>query len=170
VTGDAAPEVNPRGASLESYRINLTARVWPFLVTATVFISLGALGVCMAFVTHGPLQPYANEITIVGGAFMLAGLLLTLLVVKPVLAHDEYLVAFEGGLLWKLEAAERFVVWDDIATVRWDAEREGKGAVVITLNEGEPVVVVRTFGRGSGQEIATQIDTLRRKAIFWRRS
>ena len=169
MTGEAEV-AKARGACLESYRINMTARVWPFLVPATIFISLGALGVCMAFVTHGPLEPYAGEITLAGSAFMLAGLLLTLVVVKPVMSHDEYVAALEGGVLWKLEGEERFAFWDQIAEVTWESEREGgrdgRAAMVIRMCEGEPVVIVRAFGRAPGSEVAARISDLRRKAVF----
>ena len=152
-----------RGACLESYRINMTSRVWPYLVPATIFISLGALGVCMAFVTHGPLQPYANVITLVGAAFMLAGLLLTLVVVRPVLSHDEYVAALERGLLWKLDGEERFLAWDDIADVKWETER---AAMVVRLREGDPVIIVRVFGRAPGDQVVARLDDVRRKATF----
>ena len=152
-----------RGACLDSYRINLTARIWPFLVPAALFISLGALGVCMAFVTHGPLEPHASAITLAGGACMLAGLLLTLFVAKPVLSHDEYVAALEGGVLCKLDGEESFLAWPSIADVRWDAAR---AAVVIRLREGEPVVIARAFGRAPGDQVAARLDDVRRKAGF----
>ena len=77
----------------------MTSRVWPFLVPATLLMSLGALGVCMAFVTHGPFAPYASPITLGGASCMLAGLVLGVLVARPVLTHDEYVAALETGLL-----------------------------------------------------------------------
>ena len=63
---------------------------------------------------------------------MLAGLLLTLMVVKPVLSHDEYVAALEGGLLWKLESEEKFLAWDDIADVKWVTER---AALVVRVRD-----------------------------------
>jgi hypothetical protein len=141
----------------------MTARVWPLLVPATIFISLGALGVCMAFVSHGPLHPYAGVITLVGAAFMLAGLVLTIFIAKPVLAHDEYVAALESGLLVKLDGEERFFEWSGIAGVVWDAAAAG---VVVTMREGAPLVMKKPFGRAKGVEVAQKLDDVRRKAAF----
>jgi hypothetical protein len=158
-----SPATEPRGACVASYRIDMTARIWPLLVPATIFISLGALGVCMAFVSHGPLHPYAGAITLVGAAFMLAGLVLTIFVARPVLAHDEYLAALELGLLVKLDGEEKFFEWARIARVGWDAAVAG---VVVTLREGAPLVVSKPFGRAQGAEVAQKLDEVRRKAEF----
>jgi len=141
----------------------MTARVWPFLVPATLLISLGALGVCMAFVTHGPFSPYANAITLGGASCMLAGLILSIFVARPVLTHDEYVAALETGLLLKLDGAETFLAWTAIASVRWDVERAG---VLIRMREGEPLLVVRPFGAATGDVVAAKLDAVRRKADF----
>ncbi len=141
-----------RGACLASYRIDMTSRVWPFLALATVLISIGALGVCMAFVTHGPFQPYAGPITLGGAMCMLAGLVLAVLVMRPVLTHDEYVAALERGLLMKVGKEETFHPWGAIEDVRWDA---GGGAVVIPrCARGEPLPrrqTVRDGGRKGGR-------------------
>ena len=141
----------------------MTARVWPFLVPATLLISLGALGVCMAFVTHGPFQPYATTITLAGSSCMLAGLILAIFVARPILTHDEYVAALETGLLLKMDGAEQFLLWSAIAGVRWDAERAG---VVVRMREGEPLLVAKPFGRANGSEVAAKLDDVRRKADF----
>jgi hypothetical protein len=152
-----------RGACVASFRINMTARVWPFIVPAAVLISVGALGVCMAFVTHGPLQPYASEITLGGAVCMLAGLLLTIFAARPVLTHDEYVAALETGLLCKLDGEETFLLWNAIAAVRWDA---AASAVRIEMREGEPLVVAKPFGTATGDAVAAKLDDVRRKADF----
>jgi hypothetical protein len=141
----------------------MTARVWPFLVPATVLISLGALGVCMAFVTHGPFAPYAGTITVLGAAAILAGLVLSIFVARPVLTHDEYVAALETGLLLKVDAEEKFFVWGEVEAVRWDATRAG---VIIRMREGETIVIAKPFGRAKGDEVATKLDEVRRKAAF----
>jgi hypothetical protein len=152
-----------RGACLASYRIDMTSRVWPFLVPATLLISLGALGVCMAFVTHGPFAPYAGTITLAGSTCMLAGAIFGVLVARPVLTHDEYVAALETGLLLKLDKQESFVAWSEIEDVRWDAARAG---VVIRMRQGEPIVVAKPFGTANGKEVAAKLDDVRRKAGF----
>jgi hypothetical protein len=152
-----------RGACLASYRIDMTSSVWPFLVPATVLISLGALGVCMAFVTHGPFAPYAGTITVLGAASILAGLVLSIFVARPVLTHDEYIAALETGLLLKVDEAEKFFTWEEVEEVRWDAARAG---VIIQMREGDTVVVAKPFGRAKGDEVATKLDEVRRKAAF----
>jgi hypothetical protein len=157
----ATPE--PRGACVASFRIDMSKRIWPFLVPATLFISLGALGVCMAFVTHGPLQPYAGTITLGGSACMLAGLILAIFVARPVLTHDEYLAALETGLLCKLDGGEKFLPWSAVEAVRWDA---ATASVHVLMREGEPLVVARQFGSANGDVVAAKLDDVRRKADF----
>ena len=170
-------ERESRGNCVASYRIDMTAKVWPFLVPATVLMSLGALGVCMAFVTHGPFAPYGGTITLAGGACILAGLILGSLVAKPVLTHDEYVAALEKGLLLKVEKEEKFVPWGDIESIRWDTgvrgvsgredpRSEGAGGVVIRMREGEPVVLAKPFGTAKGEDVASRLDDVRRKAGF----
>jgi hypothetical protein len=152
-----------RGACLVSYRIDMTSKVWPFLVPATLLISLGALGVCMAFVTHGPFAPYAGTITVLGAASILAGLVLSIFVARPILTHDEYVAALEKGLLLKVDTEESFFAWGAIEDVRWDAERAG---VIIRMREGEAMIVAKPFGRAKGDEVAAKLDEVRRKAEF----
>jgi hypothetical protein len=144
----------------------MTSRVWPFLVPATLLISLGALGVCMTFVTHGPLAPYANGITLAGAACMLAGLMLAVMVARPVLTHDEYVAALETGLLLKIDKEEQFLPWGAIEDVRWDAARGERGAVVIRMREAEPLVLPKPFGSAKGDAVAAKLDDVRRKAGF----
>lgn len=141
----------------------MTARIWPLLVPATISISLGALGVCMAFVTHGPFAPYAGTITLVGGACILAGLILGSMVAKPVLTHDEYIAAMDRGLLLKVDQVEHFYVWANVEAVRWDAAAAG---VVIRMREGGDVVVAKPFGSAKGVDVAAKLDDVRRKAGF----
>ncbi len=94
---------------------------------------------------------------------MLAGLILTLFAARPVLAHDEYVAALETGVLLKLDGNERFLAWTSIAGVRWDEERAG---VLIRMREGEPLLVVRTFGTVTGDVVAAKLDDVRRKSDF----
>jgi hypothetical protein len=141
----------------------MTSKVWPFLVPATLLISLGALGVCMAFVTHGPFAPYAGTITVLGAASILAGLVLSIFVARPVLTHDEYVAALETGLLLKVDSTENFFVWGAVEDVRWDPQA---AAVVIRMREGGDVVVAKPFGRAKGDEVAAKLDDVRRKAGF----
>jgi hypothetical protein len=94
---------------------------------------------------------------------MLAGLGLAVFVVVPVITHDEYLAALEGGLLWKLSGEERFIAWGEIGGVKWDAQQ---GAIVVAMREGEPIAIVRRFGRMSAELVAPRLDDIRRKAGF----
>ncbi len=153
VTAGAVTPGRERGACLASYRIDMTSKVWPYLVPATLLMSLGALGVCMAFVTHGPFAPYGSAITLAGAACMLAGLMLAVMVARPVLTHDEYVAALEAGLLLKVDKEERFLSWETIEDVRWDAAR---GAVVIRMRDAEPILLARSrSARRKGDEVAT---------------
>jgi hypothetical protein len=119
--------------------------------------------VCMAFVTHGPLAPYAGTITLGGAACMLAGLMLGVLVARPVLTHDEYVAALETGLLLKLGKEESFVSWGEIEDVRWDPAQAG---VVVRMRAAEPILIAKPFGRATGSDVAKKLDEVRRKAGF----
>jgi hypothetical protein len=94
---------------------------------------------------------------------MLAGAILGVLVARPVLTHDEYVAALETGLLLKLEKEERFVLWNDVGDIRWDA---AQAAVVIRMREGNPTVIAKPFGTAKGEEVAAKLDDVRRKAGF----
>ena len=157
-----ASDVRSRGACLESFRIDASGRAWVFLVPATIAIFLGALGVCTAFVTHGVFAQ-TDWFAIVGSASMLAGLALAALVAWPIVTHDEYLAALEGGLLWKLEGEERFMAWGEIAVVTWDSQEK---AIVLALREGEPITIARKFGRMSADLVAPKLEDFRRKSSF----
>jgi hypothetical protein len=147
---------------LESFRIDASSRVWVFLVPSAIAIFMGSLGVCTAFVTHGVFS-HTDWFAIVGAASMLAGLGLAVFVVGPVITHDEYVAALEGGLLWKLAGEEGFIAWDEIAAVKWDAKL---AAIVIARREGEPMAIAREFGRMKAELVAPLLDEMRRKAEF----
>ncbi len=157
-----AAEVRSRGVCLESFRIDASSRAWMYLVPATVAIFLGALGVCTAFVTHGVFA-HTDWFAIFGSAAMLAGLALAALVVLPVITHDEYVAALEGGLLWKLADEEHFLPWDEMQHVKWDVTQ---AAIVIARREGEPIAIARKFGRMSADLVAPRLEDIRRKASF----
>ena len=159
-----ATDIRARGACLESFRIDASSRAWVYLGPATVAMTLGALGVCTAFVSHGVFSR-TNAFAIAGAASMLAGLMLSVLVAWPLIAHDEYIAALEGGLLSKLEGEERFVPWGDIAFVKWDGE---KGAILIMLRGDDvvPIEIVRAFGRMPADHVAPKLEDFRRKASF----
>ena len=159
-----ASDVRSRGACLESFRIDASSRAWVYLVPATIAVTLGALGICTTFVSHGVLSR-SNAFAIAGSASMLAGLSLAVLVAWPVITHDDYVAALEGGLLWKLANEERFVPWDEIAQVAWDAQR---AAIVITLRKeaAAAITIARSFGRMPADRVAPKLEDLRRKASF----
>jgi hypothetical protein len=124
---------------------------------------MGSLGVCATFVTHGPIAAHAETIALGGGASMLAGLLLGALMARPILTHDEYVVAMTRGVLMRLDRAESFVPWASIAAVRWDADER---ALVLAGEGAEDIVIVRTFGRATGPEVAARFEDVRRKELF----
>jgi hypothetical protein len=156
------PPAAARGACLELFRIDFSSRAWMFLGPATAMIMAGAMGICTVFVTHGPLAG-TDWYAIVGSACMLAGLALAVVVSIPMFTHDEYLAALEGGILWRLEREEGFLPWADVREVSWDTEH---AAVLIARRDGEPIQVVRKFGRTTADQVAVRLEDFRRKASF----
>ncbi|HEY2510874.1 MAG TPA: hypothetical protein VGI39_08460, partial [Polyangiaceae bacterium] len=123
-----------RGAVLASYRIDTTTRVWPLMVPAGFLVTFGALGICTAFISRGPLAEHAEGFTLVGGASMVCGLLIAISGVRPILTHDEYLLAMERGLVYRHQKTERFLAWGETTSVVWD---EQKAAVIVSHPEGD---------------------------------
>jgi hypothetical protein len=156
-----APQL--RGSCLDLYRIDVSSRIWPFLIPAAFLVTVGAMGVCTAFVTHGPLAERSDVISLVGAACMLAGLLLAILVVRPILTHDEYVAALEAGVMWRVAGEEGFLAWPEIEEVRWEGER---ATLVVRPREGVGIEFTRPFGRATGDEVAARLNDLRRKASF----
>ena len=159
---DAASPAASRGSCLELFRIDVSSHAWMFLGPAAVMILAGAMGVCTAFVTHGPFAR-TDWYAIVGSACMLAGLALAVVVTIPMFTHDEYVAALEGGILWKLGKAEGFIPWEDVLGVKWDAART---TVVITRRDEGPLEITRPFGRTTPDQAAVRLDDYRRKASF----
>ena len=152
----------PRGALLASYRIDTTTRVWPLMIPAGFLVAFGALGICTAFISHGPLAEHAEGFTLVGGASMVCGLIIAISGVRPILTHDEYLLAMERGLVYRYQKTERFLAWGDVTALAWD---EAKGAVIVSHPEGD-LEIGRPFAQALGRDVAARLEDLRRKATF----
>jgi hypothetical protein len=157
------PEPAAMGARLAAYRIDVSGRVWPFLVPATVFVSLGAVGVCSAFISHGRVAEHAEVLTLLGSACVLAGLALSVQGARPFFSQDEYLVVTDKGLFLKLDKRETFLVWEEITAVAWDAPA---AALVIQRGAGPELRVTKPFVQEPGERVAAHVDDLRRKAAF----
>jgi len=158
------------GECLESYRVDTTSRAWPILVPGAIMTTIGAVLICTSFVARGVLM-HRSEITYLGVVCMAFGPLLATLGMRHLLTHDdEYLAVLERGMLVHVLGAEDFVPWSDLTHVAWDAARGAGGAIVFERRDKDPLVVMRTFGRGSrgmtGDAVAARIDELRRKASF----
>jgi len=151
------------GQRLAAYRIDVSGRVWPFLVPATVFVTAGAVGICSTFITHGPMAEHAEILTLVGAACVVAGLALSIQGARPFFSQDEYLVVTDRGLLLMLDQRETFLAWPEVAEVTWDAPA---AALVIRTEGGGELRVTKPFVQEPGERVAAHVDDLRRKAVF----
>src|SRR5207248_1152806 len=136
---------------------------WPILVPASILTTIGAVLICTAFVAQGILM-HRSELTFAGSACMLFGPALAIYGMRHILTRDDdYLAVLERGVLIHVGETQAFVRWGDITRVAWDA---AAGAIVFQRRDDDPIALARTFARANGDELASRIDELRRKAVF----
>jgi hypothetical protein len=94
---------------------------------------------------------------------MITGPLLAVFGTQRIFAHDEYVAALEHGLLVYLGSEEQFLPWIEVEHVSWNGAAR---TVEIARREAEPIRIVETFAKTSGERLAREVEDLRRKATF----
>ena len=96
-------------------------------------------------------------------ACLVGGGLTALLGLMRILGEERYLALREDGALMVLDDTERFVSWEDLEAVRWDAARD---AVMLVPYGGDAVAVSERFADIGNSELAKRAENIRRRAQF----
>ena len=93
---------------------------------------------------------------LVGGGFT------AILGLKRALAEECYLALRHDGALFVSGETERFVAWDDLEDVSWDARTD---ALLFVGHDGEAVPLVARFADVTNEELAKRVRAVRRRAV-----
>lgn len=80
-----------------------------------------------------------------------------------VLSEERYLALRTDGAYLRLGDARELLKWEQVADVRWDAERE---ALVFELHDGEEWIRAERYAGVDGPTLAERVRRVRRKALF----
>lgn len=94
---------------------------------------------------------------------LVGGGLTAILGLRRVLAEESYLALRHDGALFVHGDEERFVAWEDVEDVRWDASTD---ALLFVSHDGEAVPLVARFADVANEEIAKRARAVRRRAVF----
>lgn len=95
-------------------------------------------------------------------ACLLGGGVTAMVGLRRALEEESYLALRRDGALFVTGETERFVSWDDVEDVRWDASTD---ALVFVSHGGEPVPLVARFADVSNEELAKRARAVRRRAV-----
>jgi hypothetical protein len=90
-----------------------------------------------------------------GGATAIVGL-------KRALSEERYLALRQDGALFVEEDTERFVAWEDLEDVRWDA---ATNALLFIGHDGVAVPLVARFADVTNEDLAQRVRSVRRRAV-----
>lgn len=93
---------------------------------------------------------------LVGGGFT------AILGLKRALSEECYLALRHDGALFVSGETERFVAWDDLEDVAWDARTD---ALLFVGHDGEAVPLVARFADVTNEELAKRVRAVRRRAV-----
>jgi hypothetical protein len=96
-------------------------------------------------------------------ACLLGGGLTAILGLRRVLSEESYLALRHDGALFVHGEEERFVAWEDVEDVRWDA---GTDALLFVSHDGEAVPLHARFADIANEEVARRARAVRRRAVF----
>lgn len=93
---------------------------------------------------------------------LLTGAFTAILGLRRALLEESYLALRHDGALFVQGEIERFVAWDDLEDVRWDAPTN---ALLFVGHDGEAVPLVARFNDVTNEELAKRVRALRRRAV-----
>lgn len=94
---------------------------------------------------------------------LVGGGLTAILGLRRVLSEESYLALRHDGALFVHGDEERFVAWEDVEDVRWDA---GTDALLFVSHDGEAVPLHARFADIANEEVARRARAVRRRAVF----
>jgi len=170
---------------VEWYRIDASRRIVGTLAIGAGIMLLGSLVSAMgllvsrgnlphplvasrrgpvAYVEAAPGQSPVLEIAtgLVALGCLLGGGVTAIIGLRRALEEESYLALRRDGALFVTGDTERFVAWDDVEDVRWDAPTD---ALLFVSHDGEAVPLVARFSDVGNEELAKRARAVRRRAV-----
>ncbi|MFO0709643.1 MAG: hypothetical protein U0353_07370 [Sandaracinus sp.] len=169
---------------VEWYRLDASRRILGTLVLGSSIMLLGSIVSAMGLVrSRGSLpHPFLGhrgavlaaeaaterspmlELTtgLVALGCLLGGGATAIIGLKRALSEESYLALRHDGALFVHGDTERFVAWDDLEDVRWDARSD---ALLFVGHDGVPVPLEARFADVTNQELARRVLAVRRRAV-----
>jgi hypothetical protein len=153
--------VDPEPPLLEWFRVDRSRGTTWLLVVGTSLVFAGAALVACGIFTHRTSDTLRN-LTLLGAALLIFGLVLAFGGLTVLLSRDEYLGVRADGILIKQSRGDTFLGWETLTGVRCDV---GAKAVVFE-GTGDPFVLREEYAGAKHAVLAAHLDDLRRKATL----
>lgn len=179
------PRVRRDPPIVEWYRLDASRRIFGTLVIGAVIMLVGSIvSAAGLFASRGELphpalaghrraminpepapdQSPILEITtgLIALACLLGGGVTAIVGLKRALSEESYLALRHDGALFVHGDTERFVAWEDLEDVRWDAPTN---ALLFVGHDGEAVPLVARFADVTNEDLAQRVRAVRRRAV-----
>ncbi len=120
----------------------------------------GAVMAAEAATERSPLLEISTGLVALG--CLLGGGFTAIVGLKRALSEECYLALRHDGALFVSGDTERFVAWDDLEDVTWDARSD---ALLFVGHDGESVPLVARFADVTNEELAKRARAVRRRAV-----
>ncbi len=140
----------------------LMARLVTTSASLPLFVPRSPTRVPMTWPPAAP-DPETLALALVGFAFLVGGGLFAILGLRRVLEEERYLALRVDGLLFVDGASRRFVSWDDVAEIRYEAEGN---AIVFERESASEWMLDCHFAGASNSEIVKKALEVRRRALL----
>lgn len=150
---------NASRAFVEFYRRDMGGTSRKILIPAAIMVFLGAPAVCFGFAIKGSTHSHTVALA-VGGAILVAGLLLGFLGMARLVGEDSYVAIAEDGICVKTKTSDIFYAWSDLASIK------GETAVLVLQKSlsDDAVRVEGNFGGLKSSDLAARLEDWRRKS------
>lgn len=146
-------------AGIDFFRVDRSGATRKLLIIATGFVCAGATGIG-AHLVHQLSESFGHLMTLIGGLFVISGLVLGFGAMAMLLFENVYLLIREDGLLLHDNGKETTVAWPDLEDATIDKQNDG--FVVFRRKEGTPL---RWFAGSGATNVRTRVEDARRKAL-----
>jgi hypothetical protein len=150
---------SPR-AFIEFYRQDMGGTSRKILIPAAIMVFCGAPAVCFGFAVKGSARSHVIALAI-GGAVLVAGLLLGFLGMARLIGEDSYVAVAEDGVAVKTKTGETFYPWSDLVSIK----SEARGLVLKkSESDDDAIRIDGSFGGISHTDLAARLEDWRRKS------
>jgi hypothetical protein len=141
---------------VDFFRVDRSKPTRRFLTAGAILVAIG-MGLTGAHLMRSLGDSTGHEISLVGGAFVLTGLVLAIGSMAGVLFENVYLSIEEKRLLVHDNGNETSIGWDELSAVDLD----GRGMVILRAGAAREI---RFYAGGASRQLAKCVEDARRKA------